>query len=70
MPKKSNAARADGIIAVQVYFGRVDSKRKYKTVYGKKQAKAKADAIRAKLGKGLDISAQADTFRVFPFLSP
>lgn len=34
MPKKSNQKRADGRIAVQVFLGTVDGKRKYKTVYG------------------------------------
>ena len=64
MPKKSNTRRADGRIAVQVYLGRVNGKRQYKTVYGKtqKEADQKATALKAKLNKGLDISGGNDTF--------
>ncbi len=64
MPKKKNAVRADGRIAVQVYIGRVDGKRKYKTVYGntQKEADAKALELRLKLKKGIDLSAERDTF--------
>lgn len=40
MPKKSNAKRKDGRIAVQIYLGIVDGKRKYKTVYGATQKEA------------------------------
>lgn len=40
MARKKNAVRADGRIAVQVYIGRVDGKRKYKTVYGTTQKEA------------------------------
>lgn len=61
MAKK--AKRADGRIAMQIYLGTFDGKRKYKTVYGKtqKEAKAKADEIRIRYGKGLDVDAQRDT---------
>lgn len=65
MAKKSNKKREDGRIAVQVYLGTVDGKRKYKTVYGKtqKEAEAKADEIRAALAKGIDIlSGENKTF--------
>ncbi len=65
MPKKSNAKRSDGRIAVQIYLGKDENgKRKYKTVYGstQKEANRKADEIRAMLGKGLDVTAQNDTF--------
>ena len=40
MPRKQNKRRADGRIAVQVYLGMVDGKRKYKTVYGNTQKEA------------------------------
>lgn len=58
MPRKSNNARADGRIAVQVYLGTVDGRKKYKTVYGKtqKEANQKADEVRRSLQKGLDVS--------------
>lgn len=63
MPRKSNATRSDGRIAVQVYLGTVDGKRKYKSVYGKtqKEADQKANEIRQALRKGLDIS-ETSTF--------
>lgn len=62
--KKSNTKRSDGRFAVQVYLGRVDGKRKYKTVYGstQKEANQKADELKFKLNKGIDISKEADTF--------
>ena len=65
MPKKKNATRSDGRISVQVYLGRdEDGKRKYKTVYGatQKEADAKAEQIKLSLRKGLDVSAERDTF--------
>lgn len=48
MAKKLNKKRADGRIAVQVYLGTVDGKRKYKTDYGitQKEANNKADELR------------------------
>ena len=63
MPKKSNKKRDDGRIAVQVYLGTVDGKRKYKTVYGQtqKEANEKAQEIKARLGKGLAFN-NGDTF--------
>lgn len=67
MPKKSNTRRADGRIAVQVYIGTVDGKRKYKTVYGKtqKEAEQKADTLRFKLNKGIDITRDKDSFTLW-----
>ena len=66
MPKKQNTRRKDGLIAVQVYLG-VDEnkKRKYKTVYGstQKEANAKAEQIKLSMRKGIDISAGNDTFK-------
>lgn len=58
MPRKSNNTRADGRIAVQVYLGTVDGRKKYKTVYGRtqKEADQKADEVRRSLQKGLDVS--------------
>ena len=63
MPKKSNQKRSDGRIAVQVYLGRVDGVRKYKTVYGKtqKEADTKAAELRNQIKKGLDLF-QTNTF--------
>lgn len=65
MPKKRNAKRADGRIAVQVYLGRDENgKRKYKTVYGstQKEADEKALAVKLAMRKGLDVTAEYDTF--------
>lgn len=64
MPKKKNAVRPDGLIAVQIYIGRVDGKRKYKTVYGRSQREAdeKAAEVRAMLKKGIDITTARDSF--------
>lgn len=67
MAKKTNSKRADGRIAVQVYVGTVDGKRKYKTVYGssQKEATTKAEDIKIMLNKGIDIQAQNDSFKTW-----
>lgn len=67
MPKKSNTKRKDGRIAVQVYIGRVDGKRKYKTVYGstQKEADQKAEELKIKLNKGIDLTKTYDSFAVW-----
>ena len=64
MAKKSNKKRSDGRIAVQVYLGIIDGKRKYKTVYGKtqKEANEKADELKILIKKGIDISSSNDSF--------
>jgi len=63
--KKKNTTRKDGLIAVQVYLG-VDErgKRKYKTVYGHTQPEAdeKAQSVKIAMRKGLDVTAERDTF--------
>ena len=65
MPKKSNTRRTDGRIAVQVYLGRIDGKRRYKTVYGKtqKEAEQKATELKSLLNKGIDLTACDRTFQ-------
>lgn len=62
MAKKSNSKRADGRIAVQVYIGMVDGKRKYKTVYGRTQKEAdnKAKELKAQLLKGIDLTQDSE----------
>ncbi len=67
MPKKSNTRRADGRIMVKVFIGNVDGKNKYKYVYGKtqKEAEQKANELRAKLKKGIDIASDNDSFSVW-----
>ena len=64
MPKKRNAKRKDGRIPVQVYLGTVDGKRRYKTVYGQTQKEANEKALQVKLAmkKGIDVTAERDTF--------
>ena len=64
MPRKQNKRRSDGRIAVQVYLGTVDGKRKYKTVYGNTQKEADEAALQIKLAmrKGIDVTAERDTF--------
>lgn len=64
MPKKRNSKRDDGRIAVQVYLGIKEGKRRYKTVYGKTQKEADEKAVQIKLAlkKGVDITASRDTF--------
>lgn len=60
MPQKNNTVRKDGRYAVQVYIGRENGKRKYKTVYGKSQKEAnnKAREIKNQLAKGVDLIAE------------
>lgn len=65
MPKRKNTTRSDGRIAVQVYLGRDDDgKRMYKTVYGATQKEADEKALQIKLSmrKGIDVTAERDTF--------
>jgi integrase len=60
--------RADGRYRMQVYIGTDEQgKRQYKTVYGisPKEVNSKAEEVRLQLKKGLDISAQRDTFETW-----
>ena len=70
MPKKRNKTRADGRIAVQVYLGMVDGKRKYKTVYGatQKEADEKAMELRVRMNKGIDVRRENDAFSAWSAL--
>ncbi len=63
MPKLKK--RADGRYSRQVYLGLgEDGRRQYKTVYGAspKEADEKALEIKIQLRKGIDVSAERDTF--------
>lgn len=65
MAKKKNATRADGRIQVRVYLGRDEKgNKKYKSVMGRtqKEADEKALALKLQLNKGIDITAENDTF--------
>lgn len=64
MPKLKK--RADGRYQMQVYLGvGEDGKKKQKTVYGRTQKEAlqKAAELKARLGRGIDITAERDTFK-------
>lgn len=57
--------RSDGRYQMSVYIGRNENgKRKYETVYGRthKEAQQKANDIRVRLGKGIDVSSSRDSF--------
>ena len=64
MVRNKNSKRSDGRLQSKVYLGVVDGKVKYKYVYAatQKELNAKIDEIKLQLGKGLDVSAQRDTF--------
>lgn len=64
MKKSQNKRRKDGLIAVQVYLGTVDGKRKYKTVYGEtqKEAEDKAAEFKAQKHLGVNIAEENKSF--------
>lgn len=59
--------RADGLYQVKVYLGKVDGKPKYKYLYGatEKEVEEKANDVRARMKKGLDVSADLESFSVW-----
>lgn len=63
MPIK-NKKRPDGRLQAKVYIGKKDDKKQYKYVYAanSKELERKVQEIKLKLGKGLDVSAERDTF--------
>ena len=65
MPKSRVTQRKDGRYAMQIYLGRKpDGGRIYKTVYGQtpKEVENKALEVRLLLKKGIDVTAERDTF--------
>lgn len=62
--KKEIPNRADGRFEKKIYLGLKDGKRQYKTVYGKSWAEVEEKAIQVKLSlrKGIDVSADRDSF--------
>lgn len=65
---RGNKRREDGRVSASVYLGRDDTgRRKYKYFYGStaKEAEAKADAFRVKLGHGVDVDTIGDTVKVW-----
>lgn len=65
MPKKKKTARADGRYCVKIYLGIDETgKPSYKYCYGHTQKEADEKALQLKLSmcKGIDITAEKDTF--------
>lgn len=64
MARAKNTKRSDGRLQSKVYLGVVDGKAKYKYVYAstQKELNAKINEVKLQLGKGIDVSAQRDTF--------
>ena len=65
MPKKKNAVRKDGRIKAKVHLGIDDTgNRKYKYVYGRTQKEVddKVLQLKTSMRKGIDVSAERDTF--------
>lgn len=56
--------RADGRYQKNVYIGLENGKKKYKSVFGKtqKEVSQKAAELKIKMNKGIDVSAENDTF--------
>ena len=59
MPKK-NQKRSDGRLQSKVYLG--DGKYKYVYAATQKELNKKIDEIKLKIGKGIDVTADRDTF--------
>lgn len=60
MARIKNKARADGRLQSKVYIG--DGKYKYVYAATQKELAEKVNELKVKIGKGLDISAERDTF--------
>ena len=61
---QKNKKRADGRVQSQIYIGNVNGKPKYKYVYAKnnRELEQKVQEVKTKLGKGLDMTAERDSF--------
>lgn len=61
---QKNKKRSDGRIRSKVYIGQVDGKAQYKYVYAQnnRELEKKVQDVKTKLGKGLDLSAERDSF--------
>lgn len=59
-----NKKRADGRYKSAVYLGEVEGKPQYKYVYAStaRELEKKVEEVKLRLGKGLDVSAERDTF--------
>ena len=61
---QKNKKRSDGRVRAKVYIGQVDGKPQYKYVYAgnNRELEAKVQEVKTKLGKGLDLTAERDSF--------
>jgi len=61
---QKNKKRPDGRIKSKVYIGQVNGKPQYKYVYAKnnRELEQKIQEVKTKLGKGLDMTAERDSF--------
>lgn len=64
MSRINNKKRSDGRLKSSVYIGMKNGKRQYKYVYAtnSKELEKKVQELKLKLGKGLDLTADRDTF--------
>lgn len=64
MARIKNKARDDGRLQSKVYIGTKNGKKKYKYVYATnaKELELKVQELKTKLNKGLDLTADRDTF--------
>lgn len=60
MARMKNTARADGRVQSRVYLG--DGKYKYVYAANNKELQEKVTELKTKLGKGIDLTAENDTF--------
>lgn len=64
MPKQKNKPRSDGLLKSKIYLGTKDGRKLYKYVYAKTQRELDKKIIdqKIRLGKGIDLTAERDTF--------
>lgn len=60
MPRMKNKARSDGRLQSRVYLG--DGKYKYVYAANNKELQEKVNELKTKLGKGIDLTAEHDSF--------
>lgn len=62
---QKNKKRADGRVRAKVYIGQIEGRKQYKYVYAKnnRELEKKVQEVKTKLGKGLDMTAERDSFR-------
>lgn len=62
---QKNKKRSDGRVRSKIYIGQIDGKPQYKYVYAKnnRELEKKVQEIKTKLGKGLDLTAERDSFK-------